>query len=122
MKIKGTIFASRPEEEVFRALESRWSPKFRLWPQLPMSALFGLEDNDVTEKERTFFYSTSIDYTLCDSANTPLLSIEFDGIGGGFSSNGEYLPGGGYVNSMRKTKLDFIIKALTMRLCAAPAS
>lgn len=110
MKIKSTIFASGPEEEVFKTLESRWSPQFRLYPQLPMSTLFKLEDSDVTEKELTFFYSTSIDYTLCDSANIPLLSIEFDGIGGGFSNNGVYLPGDGYVNSMRKIKLDFKLK------------
>ena len=110
MKIKNTIFASKPEEKVFRSLESRWSPQFRLWPSLPLSTLFKLEDNDVTEKERQYFYSTSIDYTLCDSGNTPLLSIEFDGIGGGFSNNGIYLPGDGYVNSMRKVKLDFKLK------------
>lgn len=110
MKIKNTIFASRPEEKVFGALESRWSPQFRLYPSLPLSTLFKLEDDDVTDKERKYFYSTSIDYTLCDSSNTPLLSIEFDGIGGGFSSNGVYLPGDGYVNSMRKTKLDFKLK------------
>lgn len=110
MKIKNTIFASKPEEKVFRSLESRWSRQFRLWPSLPLSTLFKLEDNDVTEKERQYFYSTSIDYTLCDSGNTPLLSIEFDGIGGGFSNNGIYLAGDGYVNSMRKVKLDFKLK------------
>ncbi len=110
MKIKNTIFASKPEEQVFGSLESRWSPRFRLWPSLPLSTLLKLEDNDVTEKERQFFYSTSIDYTLCDSSNTPLLSIEFDGIGGGYSSNGAYLPGNGYINSMRKVKLDFKLR------------
>jgi hypothetical protein len=110
MKIKRTIFGSRPEEEVFRLLESRWSPQFRIWPSLPLSTLLILEDNDVTEKERRYFYSTSIDFTLSDSGNSPLLSIEFDGIGGGFSNNGVYLPGDGYVNSMRKIKLDFKLK------------
>ena len=107
MKLNRTIFASRSEEKVFKSLESKWSPQFKLLPSLPLSVLFRLEANDVTKGEEQYFYSTSVDYTLCDSANRPLLSIEFDGIGGGFSRNGVYIPGRVSVDPMRKVKLDF---------------
>jgi len=35
---------------------------------------------------------TSIDYTLCDRSDRPILSIEFDGLGEGFSRDGVYVP------------------------------
>lgn len=38
-----------------------------------------------------FIYKTSVDYTLCKKDGKPLLSIEFDGLGHGFSKGGEYI-------------------------------
>jgi hypothetical protein len=110
MKIKNTIFASKPEERVFKSLESRWSPQFKIWLALSLSNLFRLEASDVTQEERRFFNATSVDYTLCNSSYRPLLSIEFDGMGGGFSRDGIYVPGRIGTDPMRKVKLDFKLK------------
>jgi hypothetical protein len=41
--------------------------------------------------EVRFFYSTNVDYTFADLSDPPLFSVEFDGIGGGYSRNGEYV-------------------------------
>jgi hypothetical protein len=51
---------------------------------------FGPEDN-LRPSEVRFFYSTNVDYTFADLSDRPLFSVEFDGIGGGYSRDGEYV-------------------------------
>jgi hypothetical protein len=94
MRRTETIFDSETEHQLFDELEGRWSPRLRLIPQLPLSKLVEPEVSDgLSSWERGFFYMTNVDYTFCWPDGQPWLSVEFDGIGHGFSRSGEYVPG-----------------------------
>jgi len=112
MKIRRYIFGSKSEYDLFRALQNRWSNIFDLWPSLPFSTIVALDraEPSLSNKEREFFYNTNIDYTLCTKNGSPILSIEFDGLGKGFSRNGEYIQIEKSIDPYRKLKLDLKIK------------
>jgi len=112
MNIKKSVLGSEPEYELFKSLQNRWSKNFDLWPSLPFSCIVELEKSEpsLSYKERDFFYNTNIDYTLCTKNGSPVLSIEFDGLGKGFSRNGEYIQIKESRDPHRKLKLDLKIK------------
>jgi hypothetical protein len=112
VRVRQTVFDSASEREIFRSLDSRWSPRLRLYPQLPLAKLIDLEPVDsLPDNERRFFYSTNVDYTFCEPSGKPLFAIEFDGIGGGFSSDGVYVPARATSDPNRPWKLDFKLRA-----------
>jgi len=110
MKLRNNILSSKSEEKLCEIIEIRWSKKFKIIPQLPFSALVDVNNNELNEKEKNFFYKTNIDFTLCTKKYIPLLSIEFDGLGGGYSRNGKYIPLRITSDPMRERKLDFKLK------------
>lgn len=118
MKIKKYIFGSKSEYDLFRALQNRWSNIFDLWPSLPFSTIIALNKSEpsLSIKEREFFYNTNIDYTLCTKKGSPIISIEFDGLGKGFSRNGQYIQIEKSIDPYRKLKLDLKIK-IAEKLC-----
>ena len=111
MKIRKSIFGSKSEYGLFRTLQNRWSKNFDLWPSLPFSNIVELDkyEPSLSSKEREFFYNTNIDYTLCTKDGSPVLSIEFDGLGKGFSRNGEYIQIEESLDPYRKLKFDLKI-------------
>lgn len=112
MQIKKSVFGSKSEHELFSSLQSRWSKEFDLWPSLPFSSIVAIEKSEsaLNPKELDFFYKTSIDYTLCTKGGSPILSIEFDGLGKGYSRQGAYIQIEESTDPYRKLKLDFKIK------------
>jgi hypothetical protein len=79
--------------------------------QQPLSKLVKLEPSDqLTQAERGYFYKANVDYTFCDRAGQPLLSVEFDGIGGGYSRNGIYVPERVTSDRQRPWKLNFKLR------------
>src|SRR5439155_11051617 len=92
MKLRDSIFDSAAEASAFRSLRTRWSSKLALYPQLPLAKIIEVEEQEVTHPELYFYRTTSVDYTFCLSSGRPLLSIDFDGIGGGYSREGVYYP------------------------------
>jgi hypothetical protein len=56
--------------------------------------------------EQRFFYHANVDYTFCSPGGRPLFSVEFDGLGGGFSKVGVYIPHRPTRDRNRKWKLD----------------
>lgn len=92
MRIRKSVFGSAYERSLYKALVSRWSDKLRIYPNLPFMNIIQIGESDVRRNERSFLLKTSVDYTLCDQSDQPLLSIEFDGIGEGFSREGRYVP------------------------------
>lgn len=112
MHRSATIFDSRSEERLFRALDSRWSERGTIYPQLPLAKLVELDDNDahLIRGERDYFYSSNVDFTFCRD-NRALLSIEFDGIGGGFSRDGTYIPVRDTDDPHRELKMGFKLRA-----------
>jgi hypothetical protein len=108
MRVSTSIFDSEAEREAFLALESRWSPKIRPYPQLPLVKLDA--SDKLTTGQRRFFYATNVDYTFCADDGRPLFSVEFDGIGGGYSSSGKYRQARATVDPHRQLKMDFKLR------------
>ncbi len=110
--IRKSVFGSKSEKELFSNLHTRWGARFDLWPSLPFSQIidFPKLGTYISEKERDFLFKTSVDYTLCTKTGAPILSIEFDGLGKGFSKKGEYILQQETPDPYRKLKLDAKLK------------
>ena len=92
MKIRRSVFGSEGEKALYKSLVSNWSRTFSLYPSLPFASIIDdLRESDPTESQINFLYKTSVDYTLCTKLGKPILSIEFDGLGDGFSRASEYI-------------------------------
>lgn len=98
MKIRDTIFDSESELELYTSLKSKWSSKVSIIPQVPLSKILelGSDEIDTFRKQyfpsipHQYFFQAHTDYTVCELNGRPLLSIEFDGMYGGFSSKSSY--------------------------------
>jgi len=116
VKIRDSVFDSVSERKLHKALKTRWGKMFNLFPQLPFTKIVDIEGGGFTEKERQFLFKTNVDYTLCDrQGNKPLISIEFDGLGHGFSRMGEYIQFMPAEDPYRKLKLDLKLR-IALRL------
>ena len=105
MKPKSSVFDSKSEVNVFRSLQTNWYPRLALYPQLPLSKLIEVRRDEVSQKEFDFYLKTNVDYTFSDRGR-PVFSIEFDGIGGGFSRDVEYVPARETPDPHRKLKIE----------------
>jgi hypothetical protein len=92
MKIRKSVFGSASERALYKALLTRWSDRLRIYPCLPFLNVVQIAASELPRNEWDYLLKTSVDYTLCDVSDQPLLSIEFDGLGEGFSRQGEYVP------------------------------
>jgi hypothetical protein len=114
VKARESIFDSRAEKDLFRELESRWTPKLRLFAQTPLRNL--LEISPVAtarwkSRHKRYFRSASVDFTFTDIDGKPLLSIELDGIGGGFGHGRRYVPARPTPDPNREWKMNFKLRA-----------
>ena len=91
-------------------MESTWKSKLKIYPGLALSKIIEIDGNELSEKERHFFYKTNVDYTFCNLDGRPFLSVEFDGMGKGISRHGFYIPSQETSDKYRKLKLDFKLK------------
>ena len=105
MRIRKSIFGSKSEQQGFRSMSEVWGDTYEIYPNLPFAQVF--EDENIGGTWH-LFYKTSIDYTLCTRGDgRPLVGIDFDGMGGGFSRGGEYVPLRKTKDLDRKAKFDF---------------
>lgn len=107
MEIRKNIFGSKPEAEAFWKIIDKWGPDYFIFPSLPLSNILSISGEELSDEDRKYFYSASVDYTLCTQEGSPLLSIEFDGMGRGFSRNGEYVASEIDVPRTRKRTMKF---------------
>lgn len=111
MKIRKSVFGSESERRVYKALESRWAERFDLFPSLPFTNIVDITNANVTNEERSFLHKTSVDFTLCEKeTNRPILSIDFDGLGHGFSHDGQYIEIWPSWDPYRKLKFDLKLR------------
>ena len=111
MNIRKTVFRSASEKELFTALQSAWAEHFNVWPSLPFLNVIDVEGDEVNKGEWQQLLKTEIDITLCTKdENTPVVSIEFDGMGHGFSRDGEYIQLRPSQDPYRKLKLDLKLR------------
>ena len=133
MKVKESVFGSKPERRLYMSLESIWKSKYNIYHNLPYTNIIDISDakiyeysdaaktkivfRDLTEEEKGYLYKTSVDFTLCEKGtDKPLLSIEFDGLGYGFSHDDEYVEVYPSRDPKRKVKLDTKLR-LANTLC-----
>ena len=123
MKIRDTVFGSQSECGIYEALKWQWKD-YDIYPNLPFLNIIETGEADIkartlNQREWDFLLKTSVDFTLCERpTHRPLLSIEFDGLGHGFSHFPPSFQPPDYVQTLpakdpyRKLKLD-----LKLRLC-----
>ena len=122
MKIRETVFGSQSERSVYQALRRQWKD-YDIYSSLPFLNIVEVGEADVKAgklkpREWDFLKKTSIDFTLCERpTHRPLLSIDFDGLGHGFShftglEGPEYIETFPAKDPYRKLKFD-----LKLRLC-----
>ncbi|EQF22290.1 hypothetical protein QEW_4459 [Clostridioides difficile CD160] len=118
MKVKEIIFDSSSEATLHKHLQSLWDNKVLVLTHIPVKDVIDIYDKDanLTSSERDNFLSKSnFDFVITskesDNYGKPLLVIEFDGIGCGYSYDGIYHQVN-FVNNdkYRKLKMDCKIK------------
>lgn len=104
MGIKRSVFASRAERENFEKLARTWGQKQRLYHNLPFLNIFDFANLidlsdwprvgklEVNDRDKARLKKTSVDYTLCDEQDVPILCVEFDGLCDGFNVGTDYHP------------------------------
>lgn len=102
MGVRKSVFGSKMERENFFKLSRQWSDKYRLYHNLPflnvfdvttlfdLSAWNKLGPIHLTDIEFSRLKKTSIDYTLCDTSDKPILCLEFDGLQQGYNVGTAY--------------------------------
>jgi hypothetical protein len=105
------VFASKAERINYYKLSRQWGSPYRIYHNLPFLNLLNtkglvnakklgnwhslLDSNEpdtisIGDVDYNRLKKTSIDYTVCDENDRPLLCIEFDGIKDGFNVGTEY--------------------------------
>jgi hypothetical protein len=108
--LRKTVFDSLSERDLFQALRTTWSDRLNVFAQLPFSKILDFEHSSLTPGERDYLLKTNVDITVCTKEHRPLLSLEFDGIGHGFSRRGEYMQVVPTSDPYRKLKLDLKLR------------
>lgn len=111
INVKETVFGSKTEQSVYYKLLKKWSNTYNLYLSLPVANIFQVDINKLKPGEKKTYLQSSIDYTFCSKSDKPLFSVEFDGLGNGYSRGNEYIQTKRFVNDpYRKLKLDFKLK------------
>jgi hypothetical protein len=106
MAVRDSIFGSGPENQLFNRLKTTWSKKgLELYPSLPFQTIINFKELGIPSAQRDYLYKTNIDYTICEQGR-PLISVDFDGMGYGFSRLGEYVELKSQTDPNRKLKFD----------------
>lgn len=105
MGVNKNVFASRSERLNYYKLRRTWGKDYRIYHNLPFLNVFNpcelvdmsagwqamgqltLNDVDLARLKKT-----SIDYTVCDRQDNPILCVEFDGLQEGFNVGTSYHP------------------------------
>jgi hypothetical protein len=99
MGVKKTVFGSEAERTNYYKLFRQWGEKYKIVPGLPYLTIFtrdnlfdwnALKTFTISNRDFNKLKKTSIDYTLCDDNDKPLVCIDFDGIHDGFNVGTEY--------------------------------
>jgi hypothetical protein len=107
MSVKKTVFGSKAERAYYYELKRQWGGEYQVFHNLPFLFVFapnnlidprscwsasGPASIHLTPIELSRLKKTSIDFTLCDHHDTPILCIEFDGWQEGTNVGSAYLP------------------------------
>jgi hypothetical protein len=107
MRMAKTIFGSDGEKEAFHAIALALPSAWSVYPNLPLSQIVRVGKHELTATDWDLYLKTSVDFVLVDAMARPSLAIEFDGMGGGFSSSKTYIQKRPTRDPKREAKLQF---------------
>lgn len=92
MAVRGNVFGSGEERDYYYRLAEQWGDDWRIYHNLPYLQIFDFDTlkSSLSGREQARLKKTSVDYTLCDAEDRPLMSVEFDGLAQGFNVGDEY--------------------------------
>lgn len=101
MGVKRQVFASNSERGNFYKLSRQWGDRYRIYHNLPFLNIFDAKNIidfsvwpikaiKIDEVELSRLKKTSVDYTLCNEADEPLICIDFDGFQDGYNVGTKY--------------------------------
>jgi hypothetical protein len=88
---RATIFDSTSERELFSAINASWEPDFKVYPHVSFANLIDLDPQVLDAAELSYLHRTTVDFVLTSAGGQPLLGIEFDGLGHGYSRGSRYI-------------------------------
>lgn len=107
MKKADTIFASKSEQRAFKIIQAELPAGWSLYPNMPLSQLVKIQNDEISEIEWDFYLKSSVDFVLVTPRDKLSLAIEFDGLAGGFSSGAIYQPATPNPDPIRNKKISF---------------
>lgn len=115
--MKKSIFDSKAENSIYKRLKTFWSKYVDVFPQIPVRNVIEYDEIVIFEKDvkTNFLLKTSFDFVICElETGFPILVVEFDGLSGGFSQEGNF-----YMNTIPEIDLHRQLKMETkLKLCS----
>jgi hypothetical protein len=99
MGVRKIVFGSKEEKKRFIQLQKTWGKKYNIYHNLPFLNVFTTKEDIfnneyepliLTDAEYDLLKKTSIDFTICDKNDNPLICLEFDGLQDGFNVGTTY--------------------------------
>jgi hypothetical protein len=91
MKKSQIIFGSNSELRAFEAIDRHLPDGWRLYGNTPLSQVVEIRREELTQKKWAFYLKASVDFVLTNVRHEPVLAIEFDGLGDGYTSGKKYV-------------------------------
>jgi len=110
MGIKRSVFASKAEQQNYYKLRYQWGKEHSIYHNLPFLSVLTTESVEVSEVEMSRLKKTSIDYTLCDESDAPVICVEFDGLYDGVNIGVNYYPSREPTSEWRKEIMELKLR------------
>lgn len=91
MKKSTIIFGSNSELRAYEAIDRHLPSGWRLYANTPLSQIVEVRREELTERKWDVYLKASVDFVLTGPKHEPVLAIEFDGLGEGYSSGERYV-------------------------------
>lgn len=110
--IKKSIFDSKSEIRVFKHLQTTWTGKVGIYNHVPVANVINIKSlTGFKESQVNYLWNTNFDIVIASEEDKnfgePLLIIEFDGLGEGYSLDREYIQIRETEDPNRNWKLNF---------------
>lgn len=114
MGIKRQVFGSLAERDFYHQISKQWSKNNRVYHNLPFLNIFSIDNQlvkkiGITDYQIDYLKKTSIDFTICNHQDEPLICIEFDGMQQGFNIGNKYHCNNNK-NNLRKKSFELKLK------------
>lgn len=95
MALKNSIFDSKSEIKVLKQLQTTWTGKVGIYNHVPVANVVDIPNLSGYKKSQIeYLWKTNFDFVIAseedENFGQPLLIIEFDGLGDGYSFDGKY--------------------------------